>query len=78
MKANKAVSALGALAQETRLKIYRELVKAHELGSNQGGLPVGVMVKKLKVPPPTLSFHLKELTTSKAFSARPTPLGYLS
>ena len=70
MKANKAVSALAALAQETRLKIFRELVKAHELESNQGGLPVGVLVKKLKVPPPTLSFHLKELTNAGLISSR--------
>lgn len=70
MKANKAVSALAALAQETRLKIYRELVKAHELEINQGGLPVGVLVKKLKVPPPTLSFHLKELTNAGLITSR--------
>lgn len=70
MKANKAVSALAALAQETRLKIYRELVKAHDPESNRGGLPVGVLVKKLKVPPPTLSFHLKELTNAGLITSR--------
>ena len=70
MKAKIAVTALAALAQETRLKIYRELVKAHKLNTGEGGLPVGLLVKKLKVPPPTLSFHLKELTNSKLISSR--------
>ncbi len=70
MKANKAVSALAALAQETRLKIFRELVKAHEPESNHDGLSVGVLVKKLKVPPPTLSFHLKELTNAGLITSR--------
>ena len=70
MKANKAVIALAALAQETRLKIFKELVKAHELQNDQGGLPVGLLVKKLKVPPPTLSFHLKELANAGLITSR--------
>jgi DNA-binding transcriptional ArsR family regulator len=70
MKTKKAVAALAALAQETRLKIFRELVKSHELKGGQGGLPVGALVKKLKVPPPTLSFHLKELTNANLITSR--------
>lgn len=70
MKANTAVTALGALAQETRLKIYRELVKAHSLEKGEGGLAVGSLVKKLKIPPPTLSFHLKELNNAKLVTTR--------
>ena len=70
MKTNKAVAALAALAQETRLKIFRELVKSHEIEGSQGGLPVGALVKKLKVPPPTLSFHLKELTNANLITSR--------
>jgi len=70
MKTKKAVSALAALAQETRLKIYKELVKAHKLESSHGGLPVGALVKKLKIPPPTLSFHLKELSSSGLITSR--------
>lgn len=70
MKANTAVTTLAALAQETRLKIFRELVKAHDLETAEGGLPVGSLVKKLKIPPPTISFHLKELSNSKLITAR--------
>ena len=70
MKTKKAVAALAALAQETRLKIFRELVKSHEIDGNQGGLPVGALIKKLKVPPPTLSFHLKELTNANLIISR--------
>lgn len=70
MKANKAVIALAALAQETRLKIYRELVKSHEVDRGKGGLPVWALVKKLKVPPPTLSFHLKELSNAGLINSR--------
>ena len=70
MKTNKAVAALAALAQETRLKIFRELVKSHEVEGSEGGLPVGVLVKKLKVPPPTLSFHLKELNNANLITSR--------
>ncbi len=54
--AARTVTALAALAQETRLAIFRLLVEhAHE------GLTPGAMVLKLKLPPATLSFHLKEL-----------------
>jgi DNA-binding transcriptional ArsR family regulator len=51
-----AISALGALAQETRLDAYRLLV-------TQGpeGLPAGVIADRLRVLPASLTFHLKEL-----------------
>jgi DNA-binding transcriptional ArsR family regulator len=62
MKSSKAVIALAALAQDTRLRVYRELVKAHVIEKDKGGLSAGLLVKKLKVPPPTMSFHLKELS----------------
>ena len=48
--------ALAALAQETRLAVYRLLVEhAPE------GLPAGQIAERLDLPAPTLSFHLKEL-----------------
>jgi ArsR family transcriptional regulator, arsenate/arsenite/antimonite-responsive transcriptional repressor len=50
------VTALGALAQETRLSIYRLLVEA-----GRDGESVGRIGETLKVPGATLSFHLKEL-----------------
>jgi DNA-binding transcriptional ArsR family regulator len=57
MKTIEAVTALAALAQETRLSIFRLLVKA-----GPKGLTVGRIGDELKVPGATLSFHLKELS----------------
>jgi ArsR family transcriptional regulator, arsenate/arsenite/antimonite-responsive transcriptional repressor len=51
-----AIAALGALAQETRLDIYRLLIQA---GTN--GLPAGHIGDRLGLPSATLAFHLKEL-----------------
>jgi DNA-binding transcriptional ArsR family regulator len=51
------VGALAALAQETRLAIYRLLVAA---GPN--GLAAGVIAERLAVAPSSLSFHLAQLT----------------
>lgn len=56
MENKEAVRLLAALAQETRLAIFRLLVEA---GSD--GLTVGQIAEQLGVPSPTLSFHLKEL-----------------
>jgi ArsR family transcriptional regulator, arsenate/arsenite/antimonite-responsive transcriptional repressor len=53
---SEAVAALGALAQETRLDIYRLLVQAGE-----AGLAAGKISEDLGVTPTTLTFHLKEL-----------------
>jgi DNA-binding transcriptional ArsR family regulator len=50
------LAALGALAQETRLDIYRLLVQA-----GADGLPAGHIGDKLSLPSATLAFHLKEL-----------------
>jgi len=55
--ARKAVAALAAVAQETRLAIFRLLVQA-----GPEGLAVGQIGETLNVAPATLSFHLKELT----------------
>ena len=57
MKISNAVSALAALAQESRLKVFRLLVK-----NGPGGLSAGQISDRLKIPPATLSFHLKELS----------------
>ena len=51
-----AKNALGALAQTTRLKIFRLLVN-----SGPTGLAAGDIANQLRLPSPTLSFHLKEL-----------------
>ena len=57
MKPTTAVARLAALAQESRLAVFRLLVKA-----GPEGLCVGAIGARLKVAPATLSFHLKELT----------------
>jgi len=51
-----AVTLLAALAQESRLVIYRLLVEA-----GPTGLSVGEIGASVRVAPATLSFHLKEL-----------------
>ena len=56
MKLTIAVQSLAALAQETRLRIFRLLVR-----QGAEGLSAGLIAKRLKAPPATLSFHLKEL-----------------
>lgn len=57
MKTSEAVKSLAALAQDTRLAIFRFLV---EVGPD--GEFAGQIGEKLKLPPATLSFHLKELS----------------
>ena len=56
MEANAIVLALAALAQPTRLQVFRALVVA----GAQGVTP-GALAEQLDVAPNTLSFHLKEL-----------------
>lgn len=65
MQTDSAVRAFAALAQETRLTVFRLLMKAGPLG-----LPAGLVAKTLGVPPATLSFHLKELARAGLISAR--------
>ena len=56
MESNEALLALAALSQETRLAIFRRLVKAGPSGESAGAIAEALMT-----PAPTLSFHLKEL-----------------
>jgi ArsR family transcriptional regulator, arsenate/arsenite/antimonite-responsive transcriptional repressor len=56
MKSIIAIESLAALAQESRLAIFRMLVKRGPEGFTPTQLG-----EKLNVSPPTLSFHLKEL-----------------
>ena len=65
MEIKNAVTALAALAQETRLAAYRALVAAGD-----AGLPAGELSNQLGVPPATLSFHLKELAHAGLVSSR--------
>lgn len=54
-----AISALGALAQEHRLAIFRLLVVV-----GPSGLTAGEIAEKVGISPTSLSFHLKELEHS--------------
>lgn len=59
MELSNAVDSLAALAQETRLNIFRLLVR-----HAPGGLPAGAIAQRLKLPGPTLSFHLNVLAAT--------------
>lgn len=65
MKEKQAIQALGALAQQSRLRVFRLLVR---LGS--GGLAAGQIAEELGIPPATLSFHLKELVRAGLIADR--------
>ena len=56
MDSAQTVTALSALAHETRLALFRMLV---ERGPD--GLPAGIIAAQLGVPPSSLSFHLQHL-----------------
>ena len=61
MDASDVIGALGALAQDTRLKLFRELVKAHAPDPDEAGLSAGALAKRLGIGASALSFHLKEM-----------------
>jgi ArsR family transcriptional regulator len=65
MKTTQAVKALAALAQGTRLAIYRLLVQ-----QGREGLSAGTIAQRLDLPAATLSFHLKELANAGMVEAR--------
>ena len=56
MEIKQAVAALTALAQESRLRVFRLLVPA-----GVEGISAGDIAAELDVPAATLTFHLKEL-----------------
>ena len=56
MELDEAVTALAALAQPARLKIFRYLVRV-----GNSGVCAGDIAEEFGLPKPTLSFHLKEL-----------------
>jgi DNA-binding transcriptional ArsR family regulator len=59
MESKQAVQALGALAQETRLAVFRLLVEA-----GPEGMAAGEVAAQLDLPPATLSFHLAQLANA--------------
>ena len=65
MEISVAVGALWALAQETRLRIFRALV-----ARGPGGMPAGRIAQRLELPGPTLSFHLAQLKSAGLVACR--------
>lgn len=65
MKTKDAVTALAAIAQESRLATFRLLV---QIGPE--GLAAGKISEATGIPPPSLSFHLKELAHAGLVSSR--------
>jgi ArsR family transcriptional regulator len=70
MKAMDVIRALAALSHETRLAVFRALVRAASCRPGEGGLPAGVLAERLGVAPATLSFHLKEMAAARLVRPR--------
>ena len=65
MKASRAVSSLSALAQDTRLAVFRMLVQ-----HGATGMAAGEIAERLHIAPAALSFHLKELAHAALVTSR--------
>jgi ArsR family transcriptional regulator len=65
METNDVVVALAALAQPTRLAVFRLLVE-----QGPTGLAAGEIASKLDIAPATLSFHFKELSRAGLVNTR--------
>src|SRR5690242_20103214 len=65
MKKSAVIAALGALAQETRLDVFRRLVQ-----KGPEGLPAGEIGSRLGQPSPTMSFHLNQLRFAGLVTSR--------
>ena len=65
MEKSSAITALGALAQETRLDIFRMLVEA-----GPEGIAAGELGQRLGQPSPTMSFHLNQLRFAGLVNSR--------
>lgn len=65
MKQQDVIASLAALAQDSRLAIYRLLVKR-----GPEGYAAGAISERLQIAGPSLSFHLKELARAGLVAAR--------
>ena len=65
MQTKEVLAALSALAQESRLAVFRLLVKA-----GPAGLAASKIAEELDIAPSSLSFHLKELTHAKLLTSK--------
>ncbi len=66
METSNALSALTAVAQESRLAVFRLLVQA-----GPQGMAASKIAEQLGIAPSSLSFHLKELTHADLLTASP-------
>lgn len=65
MNTKEVVAALSAIAQESRLSIFRLLVQA-----GPEGIAATKIAEQLDIAPSSLSFHLKELTHARLITSR--------
>lgn len=65
MKTSEAVTALAALAQASRLAVFRTLVEA-----GPAGLAAGRVAELTGIPPSSLSFHFKALSHAGLLRSR--------
>lgn len=65
MDTTAALAALAALAQESRLAVFRLLVQA-----GPAGMAANRIAAHLDIAPSSLSFHLKELSRARLLAAR--------
>jgi len=65
MKRTEALSALAALAQDTRLTVFRLLAR-----QAPAGLPAGAIARRIGAVPSTLSFHLSQLEAAGLVRSR--------
>lgn len=65
METKATLAALAALAQESRLAVFRLLVQ-----TGPTGLAASKISENLDIPPSSLSFHLKELSNAGLLASR--------
>jgi ArsR family transcriptional regulator len=65
MKTNEVIAALSALAQESRLAVFRLLVQV-----GPEGMAASKIGERLSIPPSSMSFHLKELSHAQLATSR--------
>ena len=65
MKTTAAVASLSALAQDSRLAIFRTLIQA-----GSAGLSAGKIGEATQIAPSSITFHMKELVFANMVSSR--------
>lgn len=65
METTEVLAALSAIAQESRLAVFRLLVQV-----GPGGMAATKIAEQLNIAPSSLSFHLKELSHARLITSR--------